>query len=312
VGAAVVVVALLVVGGIFLFGGGGSEGKKPEAVISEYLNDLAAGRADAALALGEPPASKTFLTAAILKQQQKQAKISNVKSLGTEYGNDGTHDRSRVHVTYRFGSQNADEYYTMTKTDGKWVLDRTTLSLSTSGYSDIPGLELYGVPLKGQQKIDVFPGPLKFSTSNPNLAVTNKSAAFATSPSDYAYPDLSTDLSSKGKQAVEKAVADAMQECAKSHSLAPENCPNHEFGSSGLPVQDSADWTAPTDYSGLTYRPGYDNPAEVRVSGEVVFKVSYKSKDFLSEKETTQTDEVRGILFGTVDLSTSPPTFSRS
>jgi hypothetical protein len=308
-GAAAVVVVLLVVGGIFLFGGGGSKGKSPEATVTEYLNDLAGGQASAALALGDPPASKTFLTAAILKKQQQQAKISKIKTIGTEYGNDGTHDRSRVHVTYAFGSQNADEYYTMTKIDGKWVLDDTTLSISISSSIDIPGLALFGVPVKGQQKLYVFPGPLKFTSTDSNFAVTDRSKTFATSPSDYVYPELSAALSNTGKQAVQKAVAAAMQQCAESHSLAPENCPNHEFGTSGLPVADSAEWTAPTDYSGLQYQIGYDNPSQIRVSGQLVFKVSYKTEDYVTVKVTTQTDEVKGLVFGTVDLSKSPVTF---
>ena len=314
----VVVVAGLVVGGIFLFGGGGGSSDSPGDTVSTYLNALAKGDAAAALATGPEPASKLLLTDAVLKQQQRLAKISDVKIVQSET-NPSDKDDARVEATYTFGDQHADETYDVQKKDGTWQLTTTTVALTVSDLSDLPQPQVFGVDVSKESKLYVFPGPLKFSSGNPDFSISQDSDSseqkFNLAPSSYGYLYLKADLSATGKQKAQQAVQTAMAKCAQSHDIQPDDCPQDAYEintDKGYPVDGTATWTAPTDYSKLEYAIDSGTVTDVRVSGTLPFGVKVQVEDYVigkGEVKSTITDTVDADVYGTVDLSTNPPTY---
>jgi hypothetical protein len=290
--------------------GGGSTKKTAGDTVKTYLNDLAHGDAKGALAQGAPPPSTTFANAAILKQQLAKAKISGIKIGNTQTAEDEAH----VQATYQFGTRSADVTFVATKTDGKWKLTQTTIPIDLSLLDNIPQPTLFGTPVANLSKAYVFPGPLTWASKNPYVTITDRDAdEFALSPFDVAasFTQLSVSLNDNGKQAATEAVSKAFATCATSRKLIPPGCPQRELGigTDGLPLDGTVRWTAPTDLSGLTFG-SFTSDSKVDVTGTTFWKATFKSEDFGSDKVTTVTDaNVRANVFGTVDLSASPPTF---
>jgi hypothetical protein len=315
IGGAIVVVAALVGGGLALFGGDdSSSAASPGDVVTTYLNDLAKGDAAGALALGPKPANTALLTDAVLKKQQAIAKISNVKVVKSDTGTYEGKQQAVVQVTYDFGPQHADVNFGLVKVSGKWQMHATVISFEPSGGS-VPGLTIFGVDVSKSQKVYVFPGPLEYSSANPNIKVTVGGKEFATDPEDLAYSDLQADLSDTGKAAALTAVKSALAACAKSKSLEVEACDLYE-GGYGVPdadaVENSATWSAPTDLSGVEFRLDVDESGAVSatVDAQLTWKVTYRAKNFLNNKVSTGSDTVKGYLAGTIDLSKSPAVFT--
>jgi hypothetical protein len=315
--AAAVVVALAAAGivvGVLAFGGGGS-GKKttPESIVKAYLTNLAEGDAKSALAQGAAPASATFLTDDILKQQQAKDKITNIKIGTTETSG----DQAEVQATYQFGARSADESYRLTKSGGKWKLTNPAFQIDVSLLSDIPQVTLFGTPIANLSKVYVFPGPLVWGSQSKYFAITDKNAdKFALSPYDgsASFTELSPTLNDDGKKAVQAAVSSAFTKCAASKMLSPTGCPQREYGlndSSGIPKDGTVQWTAPTDLSGLQYYSSSSEPTKLNVSGTTTWKATYRSESFTTNQVTTVTDpEVKVSAFGTVDLGQTPPTYT--
>jgi len=313
----IVVVAGLVVGGIVLFGGGGDDSASPGSRVTTYLEALAKGDSAGALATGTAPPSRILLTDSILKQQQQVAKISGVTIVNTE-----TEDnQARVEATYNFGDQHADEYYTLTKRDGKWLLDATTVSLTISSLDDVPQPEIYGVDVSKESKLYVFPGPLKFGSADSDFAVTQSSYSsdddkFSLSPSDSNYLSLQASLSAAGKQKAQLAVQTAMKKCSDTKDTSPDDCPNYasslDLADDGYLVDGTATWTAPTDYSQLEYSVGYDTPTDIRVSGKLVFQIKAKAEQYKGSKIVTVpvSGSVTANIYGTVDISQNPAVYT--
>ncbi len=307
--AAVVVVAAGVLIGVFALGGGSTK-KTAADTVKTYLTDLANGDAKGALAQGSPPPSTTFANAAVLKQQLAKAKISNIKIGNTQTIEDEAH----VQATYQFGTRSADVTFVATKTGGTWKLKQTTVPMDLSLLDNVPQPTLFGTPVANRSKAYVFPGPLTWGSKNPYVTVTDRSAdEFALSPFDMtaSFTQLSVALTDTGKQAATAAVSKAFATCAASRKLIPPGCPQREFGigTDGFPVDDTVRWTAPTDLSGLQYG-SFTSDLKLDVSGTTTWKATYKARDFGTDKVTTVTDpDVKANVFGTIDMSASPPTF---
>lgn len=299
--------------GVFAFGGSDSKSAaKPADTVTTYLNDLAKGDATGALAQGPAPASLTFLSADILKQQQSKAKITNVKVADERTtGNDAS-----VRATYQFGSQSADETFRLTKTGGNWKLRDTTFPIDVSDLTSVPQPTLFGTPIADLSKVYVFPGPLIWGSQNKYFDVTDKqSNKFAVSPFDLSasFTELTPELNDVGKQTVQTVLAAFFQKCAKSKMLSPTGYPQREYGLTdrdGEPVDGTVIWTAPTDLTGLKYSSAVE-PTKLEVDGPTTWTAKFSSKSFLTNKVTTITDKTaKGNVFGKLDLGASPPTFT--
>lgn len=312
--AVVVVVIAGVLVGVFAYrSGGGNSAQSSSGTVTTYLNDLANGDATGALAQGPAPASTTFASAGILKQQQAKAKITNITIVNTQT----TGTVSTVHATYQFGARGADETFQLTQTGGRWKLADTTIPIDVSYLTQIPLPTLFGAPLTNLSKVYVFPGPLMWGSQNKYFAVTDKNAdRFAVSPvnTSGSFTQLTTDLNDAGKQAAQTAVQTLFQKCAQSKLLTTPGCPQQEYGSSdntGAPTDGTVTWTPPTDLSGLQYNSGA-TPTTLEVSGTTNWKATYQAQDYTTNAPTTITDNtVKTGVYGTLDFSQTPPTFTQ-
>lgn len=298
-----VVVVAIAIGLVALLAGGGG---KPSETVEAYLQALADGNAEQALEQGEKPPDTTFATGAALKAQQDIAKISSISV------NDGysSGNRARVSATYKFGDKQADESFSLTKIGGDWKLDDTVYPIDLTGLDDVPGLTLLGLDASGKDKVYVFPGPLTWGSSNEYLTVTESdSDDFTLSPSDgsFSYTSLETALSEDGEQAVADAVTTFIDECAKSKEVDPDDCPQREYDYEA--VAGTATWTAPDDLSSLEYRTS-SPVTQVYVSGSLTWSVTYTTEDYDGARKQVTVDDVDGSLYGTVDLTKSPPVYS--
>lgn len=303
---ALVAVGLVVVAGVALGlvvlltrGDGG-----PATAVRTYLQALADGDARTALDQGSAPPDTTFLTHDTLEVQQGVARISAIHvGDGTTSGN-----HARVSATYTFGDRHADQSFSLTEIGGTWKLDDTTYPISLSGLDGVPGLTLLGAPTSGKDEIYVFPGPLVWGSSNRYLTVVESGAdQFALSPTDGSAPTLEAGLSAAGRQAAADAVRSHLGACARSKDLAPAHCPQSEADYAG--VDGTAVWTAPTDLSALAYR--VSSPVtRAYVTGELTWKVTYVAEDYTGAKRTVTDPKVVSALYGTVDLTRTPPVYS--
>ncbi|SOD71832.1 uncharacterized protein DUF4878 [Jatrophihabitans sp. GAS493] len=304
-----IVVALLIVGGgvtlaVLVSKNSGSA----ESAVKDYLTALSTNDAKGALnASALQPSSTTFVTNEVLTKQQSIAKISNIKVTKVS----GSSTQAMVHATYTFGTQNAEETYAVSKVGGEWRIATATLPIDVSTVDDIPGLTLFGTEVKGLGKVFVFPGPLQWGTSNPDYTVTDKDAEkFAVSPESTTWNSftLDYDLSDSGQQKIVTAVDAYLQQCAAVKTLEPQNCPQRVYDFEA--VEGTATWKITSDVtSSLKYSVNDDDPTKVDVTADVKWGVTYQSKDF-EGKVTTHSDTDNSTIYGSVDISASPPTFT--
>jgi hypothetical protein len=297
-----------------IFSGGDDDGAQPPGdVVKAYLADLAKGDAKSALALGSTaPANTDLVTPDILKKQQETAKISDVKVVESETAKYEGKDHARVHVTYTFGNRQADARYLLTKVK-KWLLDETVVEIDL-GSARVPGLTIFGVDVSARDKAYVFPGPVEWGSSNGYLSIKNRSTTYATDPTGSDYPDLDTSLSDAGKQAVNKAMGEFFTNCAKSNAIRVEDCDLSIYPDDYrlTAVDETAKWKPPTDLTGLSITVSSYDGLKARISGDVTFSVTYKARNYQTEKVTTQTGTDKAYLYGTIDLAKTPLTFEPS
>lgn len=254
---------LLIVGivvGIVSFSGGGSGGiggrgaSTAADAVKGYLDALAKGDANAALAFGsDQPASKDFLTDDILKQQVEKWPITNVRILSANE----TGDMAQVHVVANFGDQSSDQTLLVKKQDGGWKLSTAAAKLNltagpltsnpaTGQPLPAPPISLFGKPISNGSAAYVFPGWVDLGSTSKYLSVTalrpvlldGLLAQSVTVPAG-----LQLQLSEEGSAAAKKAVADAVAECVKSTALSPPNCPQRVVNPTL--VDGTAHWEAP-------------------------------------------------------------------
>lgn len=297
---AVVVVVGVAVGLVVLRSGGDG----PSQVVRTYLQALADGDAGKALDQGARPPDTTFVTHDALDAQRRVARIGAIDVRdGSTSGS-----RAQVSATYTFGDRRADETFSLTETGGHWKLDDTVYPVGLAGLAGVPGLTLLGAPTSGRSTAYVFPGPLVWATSNSYLTVTAADPGnFSLSPGAASPVSLATGLSTAGRSAAAAAVRTFVAACARSKDLAPASCPQAVDDVDG--VDGTAAWTAPTDLGGLAYR--VSTPVtRVYVTGNLSWQVGYVAEDFTGARKNVTGAKVVAALYGTVDLTKSPPVFS--
>lgn len=300
-----VLLVIVVVGVVALSGGGGSGGSSDSAgaTVEGYLEALAKGDAEAALSFGaDQPASKELLTDEILKQQIEKMPISNIRILGDDSGNDigmGT-----VHVTANFGDQVSDATFMMKKSGGKWKLDSAAVRLdfSKTGVSKATGtLTAFGKPV-GTSVVYLFPGFIEWGSNNKNLKVEGKpllldSMASFLGVSSAGAPKFA--LSDSAHDDIVGQAKSLLDECARSRSLSPPNCPQslYEYGA----VDGTVEWQAPSaDDVEVTFS-DYDMSARVTISGSFGYSVQGRDGERLTGTESI-------AMYGDADLNQTPPT----
>lgn len=301
-GAAVLLVIVVVVAFVLIGRGGGGSSDSAGAAVQGYLEALANGDAEAALSYGaDQPASKELLTDEILKQQIEKAPISNIRILGDDSKN--AIGMGQVHVTANFGDQASDTTLMLKKAGGKWKLDTAAVRLDffsrSSTSKGAATLTAFGKPV-GTSVMYVFPGFIDWGSDNKNLKVEGKpllldtlssyTSAFTT------MPEIA--LSDSAHASIVSNIKTLLDDCAHSRALSPPGCPQHlfEYGA----VDGTVDWQAPNaDGAEITFN-DYDMSARISYSGD--FGYSVQGRD----GRVTGSDSVN--LYGSADLSTTPPT----
>jgi hypothetical protein len=290
--------------------GGGGAGSEPDSAVKSYLSALSDADAAKALDMTKSPASELLLTDEILKQQQDIAKISDISIVDVEKMG----ETATVQATYQFGDRKADESFILHKTGDAWRLDDGVVAVDVSNLGAIPALTAFGVPVDGEAKVYVFPGPVTWGSADKNYSVVNgKEKDFPVAGTSYgSFPDLKAELSGTGQNAVNSAVKSYLDDCALSiqvdASTDKPDCGQRTYSYNAEPG--SAKWTAPAQLPALDYRLGYDNPEEVSVDGEMQWSVTFRTAASGSRPVETKTEAVTDYLYGTVDLAKNPPVFT--
>ncbi|BBX06942.1 DUF4878 domain-containing protein [Mycolicibacterium aichiense] len=254
--------ALLVIVGIVLVialnTGGGAKtagaGSAGEAVKA-YLEALAKGDADGALALGvAQPASKKFLTNDALKLQISKWPITNIEitedTSKTEPGN-----MALVKVSANFGDHHSEGQLPVKKTNDGWKLESATINVDTMsgilGSGPATSLSILGKPLGQDTHLYVFPGYLDMKSTVPYIDVSAKPLLLESMLAGDIASTLTFDytVNDAGHKAVNTALETWISGCLS----APETqykCPKHNFDT---PInRATAKVDGPIDLSGVT------------------------------------------------------------
>jgi hypothetical protein len=282
------------------FSGGGAS--TPQDAAKGYLEALAHGDAAAALAYGQSvPGSKDLLTADVLARQLEAAPITDVKVLddGSPVGDD-----ARVHVSAKFGSQVSDTKLTMRRANGTWKLVDAVVKLDFSDYQRrnpaVKNLTVFGKSTSAP--VYVFPGWVDYGSSNANLVLEADEPLLDQLETFLQFASVRVNLSPHGQDAVNSALSDDLAKCTASNRLAPPGCPLKVDPTAF--VDGTAHWGALNDLTRIvqTFDP---HTMTVAIKGTV-------ETTFTAQIPTgsPSTGKLTGIISGTADVSTDPPTIT--
>lgn len=248
----VIVVALLAVG-LGIGGGwglssatGGNQGdvdsaSESSAVVRAYLEALARGDAESALALGQAlPADRTLMTSDVLARVNEAAPITDILVPDTT--------APTVSASFLLGSQRVNlEISTVSTPDGPRL--RQTwgmLRLRSSDRGALPRL-VHGVPVTAEE-IPVFPGIYPVETGRALLDWGPDAVGIVTRPESFGAHDpvLRPTLTEIGTQRFAAATESYLTGCLASESLTPPDCP-FEASSADEPDAGSISWSVEED-----------------------------------------------------------------
>ncbi len=293
VGAGVLALILIVVGVVALVsrgstptadggGGGGTatsapapEPTKASDAVKGYLDALAAGQAEAALAFGkDQPADKTFITDTVLAESLKRAPITeiNVPEVVDE-------NAYQVSATYKIGGQAVNATFYVSKEGDVFQLSNTTQDVNLgSAFNNTVPMIINGVDVTAD-KVTLLPGSYAATSGVANIDYGSKSTFLIKSPEDYSSIRLEPTLTKAGRDAFVKSAKSAMSNCLKEHnSLSPKGCPFGLKKQSGQKINsDSVRWKLLGDpWSNLKPRLDYENPARAEASASMTFTFTAK------------------------------------
>jgi hypothetical protein len=303
VGCAVIVVVAIAFVITVASGGGRSDGSAGDAVKS-YLEALARGDAEAALAYSNDlPGTKEFLTDEILRKQIAQWPITNIRILKDD--SLSAIGYSTVHVAANFGDKVSDANLEVKKDHGHWKLTTAAIKLTASpgasSNATAKTMTLFGKPI-GDATVYVFPGWTDVGSTNPYISVTAKPLLLDQLSSTGRWVDATFALSDGGRDAANAQLVAAMSNCQKSNLLAPPGCPVH-LNPAGL-VDGTAEW-GPADLDQVKMDSFDPYRVQLRFFGEVKVPIMVRTTS-----ATTKTGTVTKFLSGTADMTTTPPELS--
>jgi hypothetical protein len=302
VGVVVLVAAGVTIAAISMSGSGA--GARPGETVQGYLEALARGDAEGALAYAaDTPADKTFLTDEVLDEQIGEWPITDIRILSEDgIGNFGT-----VHVAVKFGEQVSDVTMTLDRVEDGWKLKAGAIKIefppSMRDDAAAKTVTLFGTAIDAGRPVYVFPGWLDIGNTNPNLTQTSRQrpllldqlSGYQTS----AWLSLDYSVSDSGRAAIRNAVKSTLERCATSRSLAPPNCPQR-MRTTGL-VDGTAAWTWSQNLDDLSISEYLTPELTVRVNGTTSYRVTADGTD------GPTSGEVNVYLSGEADLTQDPP-----
>lgn len=273
---------------------------RADTAVRTYLRALAGGDAATAIAVSSPTPTGPFLTRGVLDAQQRAAPLHDIVVSDRA----GSGSRDDVDAQYWFGRRYVRARIAVVKSHGQWRVQYGTVAIDMRYERGVPGLLVWGRPIT-EDVIHVFPGPVRFTSSNPDLAVIDQDAAdYPVEPTvGWGAPYLDVRLSGTGRSRAIAATMALLRSCASAVRLEPGGCPqrayDYEALGSGISWRLVGDPAGDLDaeFDGPTYR-------KVRVSGDVRWAVDYPARRFGGAVDRKHAD-VTSFVDGTFDLTTS-------
>lgn len=285
--ATVTIAVLAVIGVVVAFlmstgkgGDGFNPSGSPTEVAKAYMEAVARGDAQSALALGAiAPASTELLTNDILKMQLEKLPITEIKVEG-EVERKPTADKrtSAVKVSAKFGGTLSEGKLDVVVVDNQWKLTQGYVNVNTEEVAGLANpdttasLTVFGKPFPKSGRVNVFPGYLEMRVPTPYVAInelppTTFSDVTALAPmGTKVLPKFS--MTDEGLKAVQDVVRAHVDTCLNPGEK-PSECEyllkdwreDHDLNT--LRVVDPIDWAA------VTYKMSDSKPI-VSVSGLLV------------------------------------------
>lgn len=218
--------------------------KKPDEVVRQYLNALAEGRIDDALALGPVGVgSRAALTPAAMERSRQTMSISDIQV--------GQVDDAATEVPARYtigGERVSTTIKVRRQADATWQLASSTVTLRITGVrsKDVPVL-VNGMEVGDAQQVEVVPGYYVVTTGLPFIDYdAGTEARVTTLDTHIEIPRLTTVVTPEGNNALLAAGRASLDSCLRQTTLAPAGCP---FGGqvSGSVVPGSVQWSLADD-----------------------------------------------------------------
>jgi len=207
----------------------------PADAVQGYLEALAAGDAQAALAYAaEPPADDTLLTNEVFAQARRSAPVTDIAVEPPTGVNPGS-----VNASYRLAGDHVDETFTVRKVGTAWKIDRVAaeVDIGLARALKVP-VVVNGVKVKSDT-LYALPGAYRVTTgltslswgANPVVTVSGPNA-----PVDIY--ELNPRLTKSGKKALIAATKKNFTTCLKARKLKPKGCPFKQ-SDGGYRIQES-------------------------------------------------------------------------
>lgn len=232
-----------------------------ERAVTNYLQALASGNADAALSYArETPKDLTFLTN---EQLQKSNELAAMTAITVEAAE--TRQPTSVTAHYKMGEEEVTAVFGVTKVDDVWKVNQVTQVVrfdakwATSGLT----IRLNEQAITGSTA-QLFPGTYQVSTGNRYITVGD-ATVHVKDPTSPANTTLTAALTDEGSSAVIQAATARWQSCLAEKNMWPEGC--GFVGSSPVYTikESSVKWSqtsAPTPIEDATVTLSETNPME--------------------------------------------------
>lgn len=215
----------------------------PQDAVRTYLEALAAGDIEAALATGtiggDETSSHLLLAPEVQVKMRERAPITDIRILTAET------DVTQVEVSYKLAGTPVNTTIPVQLGEsGSYELTRTTVTVLVElGQADALPLFVAGVEVPKFKPLEVVPGVYELTTGLPLVEYPKENTIEITSLR-YAEqtPFAATPrLSAEGREAFLDAVRSSLDDCAASHAIAPPGCPQGRRPAKPI-AQDSVRW----------------------------------------------------------------------
>lgn len=298
----------LLVGGAFgvraLLAPAAPKAAGPAEQATAYLQALAAGDAERALALSFTKGAGPLLSNDHLKQNRPQ--ISDITVLDAGSGDPAG---TEVVLGYRLAGKEVRGSFPMFQNPQRqWLLRRGSVQLRIA-----PAPKMIPVQLDGQKLestgytylVDVFPGTHRLSTGSNWLDFKNPEFT-VTSLTDPPSVDAATAVTAAYQSAAKQRVSERIKSCAASTELAPPGCPWARKAHPDQPVK-----TGSVKYQVLSERITVGQPGSVDAiaHGEAKLRVRMTSSVRVDGSYQQETEEFDADSRFAMDLLSAGPDF---
>lgn len=211
--------------------------RKPDEVVRNYLNAVAAGRFAEAASYGPlGQGSQMLLTDDVGRKSVERLPITDIKVSPAD------DTATAVKASYVAGGEKVDtQIKVQRQTDGSWQLAQPTITMRIDGKrSEGVPVIINGVKVDAIQ-VEIIPGYYEVTTGLPFIGYQQGTDVRATSLASAAeIKNLTTEITPEGLEAMSAAGRASLQQCLTSGQLAPAGCP---FGNKVAGTPTNVTWT---------------------------------------------------------------------